>query len=164
MSCGRNDTATDKKLLLCAPACTQRCAGEGELFFAPTHHDPMLLNGSRDVKRQVLPVFRSSRPGKGASPVADTETAQGLGESSAGEPNHIWMKPCRHDFITQRPKLDVARQPDTNCSRRLTRFTASRHQLLGEPSTFNSQPALAIRERAGIFAARVTRRPAPSTA
>ena len=32
----------------------------------------------------------------------------------AGEPNHFWMKPCRHDFITKRRKLDVARQPDTD--------------------------------------------------
>jgi hypothetical protein len=34
-------------------------------------------------------------------------------KSIADDPDEFWMKPCRHDFITQCRKLDVARQTHT---------------------------------------------------
>ena len=55
-----------RRIAFCAPTSTQRCAGEGELLFAPTQHDPMLPSGTRDVKRQVLPILPGFLPGLAA--------------------------------------------------------------------------------------------------
>ena len=40
-------------LASCTPACTQRCAGEGELLLTPNHDDPMLPDQSRGVKGKL---------------------------------------------------------------------------------------------------------------
>ncbi|MEI6786771.1 MAG: hypothetical protein WCQ21_38340, partial [Verrucomicrobiota bacterium] len=40
-----------------APACTERCAGEGELLFALTHSGSSLPELVEGVNRPVLPVF-----------------------------------------------------------------------------------------------------------
>src|ERR1035437_2201423 len=48
---------TDKNLVLGAPACTWRCAGEGELLFALIHCSPILPDLAEGVNRQVLPAF-----------------------------------------------------------------------------------------------------------
>jgi hypothetical protein len=49
--------AAHKNLLWGAPACTGRCAGEGELLFALIHCGPILPGLAEGVNRQVLPVF-----------------------------------------------------------------------------------------------------------
>jgi hypothetical protein len=48
---------TDKSLLFGTPACTWRCAGEGELLFAPIHCGRILLDLAESVNRQLLPGF-----------------------------------------------------------------------------------------------------------
>jgi hypothetical protein len=51
---------TDKNVVFGAPACTQRCAGEGELFFALIQYGPMLPELAEGVNRQFLPQFLPS--------------------------------------------------------------------------------------------------------
>jgi hypothetical protein len=47
---------TDRNLVFGAPACTQRCAGEGELVFALIHSGPILPELVEGGNRPVLPV------------------------------------------------------------------------------------------------------------
>jgi hypothetical protein len=46
-----------KNLLFGAPACTWRCAGEGELLFALIHCGPILPDLAEGDNRQLLPSF-----------------------------------------------------------------------------------------------------------
>jgi len=41
----------------CAPAGTQRCAGEGELVFGPIHHERMMPERHAPVNRQIVPAL-----------------------------------------------------------------------------------------------------------
>ena len=45
---------TNKNLVLGAPACTWRCAGEGELLFALIHCGPILRDLAEGINRQFL--------------------------------------------------------------------------------------------------------------
>jgi hypothetical protein len=49
--------AAHRNLVFGAPACTWRCAGEGELLFALVHCGPILQELVEGGNRQVLPVF-----------------------------------------------------------------------------------------------------------
>jgi hypothetical protein len=48
---------TDRNLVFCAPACTWRRAGEGELVFALIHSGPISPDLAEGANREVLPVF-----------------------------------------------------------------------------------------------------------
>jgi hypothetical protein len=65
-----------------APACTERCAGEGELVFALIHCDCILLDPAAGINRQVLPSFwpLNSQAGRGGLPhQGDLRPCQAVG-------------------------------------------------------------------------------------
>jgi hypothetical protein len=56
---------TDRNLVFGVPACTKRCAGEGELLFALIHCGPIFPAPAEGVNRQSAPSFSRCSPTSG---------------------------------------------------------------------------------------------------